>query len=146
LGVIDSNSVLFHFLLPSLFAAIFSAILQGVGQSATTLTSLTTNFTTTPTTFNTTTTTYTEYIQTGRSQTIQGGYQIAGWGISVGCGIVAGVIIGVVYRLLNDSFEDSGDFFNDGFLFESSKVTASSEVNGNKNQVGVPAAESANKL
>jgi len=34
-GVIDSNSVIFHFLLPSLFAAIFSAILSGVGQTTT---------------------------------------------------------------------------------------------------------------
>jgi hypothetical protein len=42
-GVIDSNSVLFHFLIPSFFAAVFSAILQGVGQTYATFTDLRTS-------------------------------------------------------------------------------------------------------
>ena len=37
-GVIDTNGTLFQFLVPSLFAAIFSAILSGVGQSSATFT------------------------------------------------------------------------------------------------------------
>jgi hypothetical protein len=41
----------------------------------------------------------------GRSETEQGGYQMIGWLISIGCGLFAGVVIGFIYRLLNDSFE-----------------------------------------
>jgi len=32
-GIIDSNSALFHFLMPSFFAAILVAIAQGVGNT-----------------------------------------------------------------------------------------------------------------
>lgn len=44
-------------------------------------------------------------------------YQLAGWAISVGMGCATGTIIGVVYRLLNDSFREIGQYFNDGTLF-----------------------------
>ena len=37
-GVYDSNGVLFSFFMPSLFAAIFSAIAQGINNTATTFT------------------------------------------------------------------------------------------------------------
>lgn len=39
-GVIDSNSVIFHFLVPSFFAAMFSAIMQGVNMTSATFNSL----------------------------------------------------------------------------------------------------------
>ena len=35
-GVIDSNSALFHFLIPSFFAAMLSAIMQGINRTTTT--------------------------------------------------------------------------------------------------------------
>lgn len=53
---------------------------------------------------------------------MQGGFQMAGWGISIGCGAVAGLIIGAIYRLLNDSYHLQVDFFNDGTLYEYPKV------------------------
>ena len=120
-GVVDSNSVLFHFLLPSLFAAIFSAILQGVGQSAaaTTLTS-----TGTPAT---TAVTYSGLVGADRSPEQQGGMQMAGWAISIGFGAITGLILGGIYKLLNDSFQEPVHFFNDLTLFEYPKVGADPE-------------------
>lgn len=47
---------------------------------------------------------------------------MAGWAISVGCGAFAGLIIGAIYKLLNDSFHLPLDFFNDGTLFEYPKI------------------------
>jgi hypothetical protein len=87
-------------LFPSLAAAILSAVLQGIGQSSTSATL--TNYTNG--TANSTVITYTQYTAPGRNQTIQGGYQMAGWAISIGCGALAGLIIGLIYRILNDNF------------------------------------------
>jgi hypothetical protein len=56
---------------------------------------------------------------------------MAGWGISIGSGAVAGLIIGLIYRLLNDNFTESGHLFNDGTLFEYPKV-AGYEPNPNE--------------
>lgn len=123
-GVIDSNSVLFNFLLPSLFAAVFSAILQGVGESASSLTYSTFTTSGSNTTFSNSTVTTGDFVGSGRTTTVQGGYQMAGWGISIGCGLVAGIIIGFVYRLLNDSFEEQIHFFNDTLLYDFPKVEA----------------------
>jgi len=47
---------------------------------------------------------------------------MAGWAISIACGVVAGLIIGLIYRFLNDNFNEAGNFFNDGTLFEYPKV------------------------
>jgi hypothetical protein len=47
---------------------------------------------------------------------------MAGWAISIACGAVAGLIIGLIYRFLNDNFNEAGNFFNDGTLFEYPKV------------------------
>lgn len=49
---------------------------------------------------------------------------MVGWAISIGCGAVAGLIIGAIYRLLNDSFHLQVDFFNDGTLYEYPKIGA----------------------
>lgn len=125
--MIDSNSVLFHFILPSLFAAIFSAILQGIGQTTTTATLTTTA--------GTNTVTYNALLPGGRDATTQGGYQMAGWAISIGSGAFAGLLIGLLYKLLNDNFEEPAHFFNDGTLFEYPKVSA---------EAGQPAPENAN--
>ena len=54
---------------------------------------------------------------------------MAGWAISVGSGAVAGLIIGVIYRLLNDNFTEGKHFFNDFTLFEYPKME-----NNNENQ------------
>ena len=43
---------------------------------------------------------------------------MAGWCISVGCGLVAGLIIGLLFKCLNDEFTEKGHFFNDIRLFE----------------------------
>lgn len=109
-GVVDSNSVIFHFLLPSLFAAIFSAVLQGIGQTAASYT------------VGANTSAYGALKQSGRSETVQGGYQMAGWCISVGIGAVGGLVIGLIYKLVNSNFQNSEDFFNDGTFYVSPKL------------------------
>ena len=48
---------------------------------------------------------YTDYKETGRDYTVQGGYQMAGWALSIGFGAAAGLIIGLIYKALNDSFQ-----------------------------------------
>jgi hypothetical protein len=107
--------VIFQFLLPSFFAAIFSAISQGVGN---------TPITYTPTDITGTSisaVSYPSLVQGGRSYTVQGGYQIVGWLLSIGIGSVAGLIIGLVYKLLNDH-EDPKHFFNDAVLYDYPKT------------------------
>jgi len=106
-GVVDANGTIFQFLMPSFFAAIFVAVAQGVGNSAT-------SFTTTGT--NVGTINYADVRQSGRSSEIQGGYQMLAWLLSIGMGAVAGLIIGVIYRLVNEHSHRS-HFFNDGVLY-----------------------------
>lgn len=126
-GVVDSNSVVFHFLIPSFFACIFSAILSSFGQSAVTLSFNATN----PSTGNTTQATFTtaENIQPGRSDYQQGGFQIIGWLISVGIGSIGGIIIGLLYKCLNshEINSDINDFFNDAALFSYPKPSVAGE-------------------
>lgn len=127
-GIIDSNSVVFNFLFPSFFAAIFSAVMQGVSQTATGYTANTYNTTTnsttnvTSTTFNTSSMSFANYIGAGRNEIAQGGFQLIGWVISIGFGILGGLIIGVIYRLLNDGFQEINAFFNDHILFDLPEV------------------------
>lgn len=111
----DSNSAVFHFLIPSLFAAILSSIEQGVSKSSVSTSAL--SFNATDSSFNTISLSYPALVASGRSSQMQGMYQLAGWAISVGMGCATGTIIGVVYRLLNDSFREIGQYFNDGTLF-----------------------------
>lgn len=49
-----------------------------------------------------TTLSYGPNLEPTRSSTSQGGYMIAGWIISVMFGLVAGIIIGIIYRMLDD--------------------------------------------
>lgn len=65
--------------------------------------------------------TYNSLVQPGRSYSQQGGYQIVGWLLSVGIGSVAGLIIGFIYRCINDQ-EEGKHFFNDAFLIDYPKV------------------------
>jgi len=52
---------------------------------------------------NTTTTiTYKNVMQSGRTYSQQAGYQVVGWLLSVGIGAVAGLLIGLIYRCIND--------------------------------------------
>lgn len=144
-GVIDSNSVLFHFLLPSLFAAVFSAILQGVGESASSINYRTFTTTGSNTTFSNSTVTTADFVGNGRTTTVQGGYQMAGWGISIGCGLVAGIIIGFVYRLLNDSFEEQIHFFNDTLHYDFPKVEAKKSQQPDASNAADPAVAAVNE-
>ena len=104
-GVIDTNGTLFQFLVPSLFAAIFSAILSGVGQSSATFT-----------TASNTLITYTDLKEASRSAQRQGGFQMAGWLISAGIGAVAGLIIGAIYAAI-DQRDKAEEFFADSYFF-----------------------------
>lgn len=109
-GVIDSNGTLFQFLIPSFFAAIFTAIAQGIANSAKSYDALGSAGTVSGT-IN-----YVNVTQSGRSAEVQGGYQILAWLFSVGMGAVAGVIIGFLYKCLNDLSHPT-QLFNDGVLY-----------------------------
>ena len=58
-------------------------------------------------------------MQTGRSDYQQGGYQVVGWLITAGIGAFSGLIIGILYKVLNthEINENINDFFNDAALF-----------------------------
>lgn len=64
LGVVDSNSAVFHFLVPSLFAALISGIEQGSGKSAASYTAI--RFNSNISAFNTTSLNYPAYVSPGR--------------------------------------------------------------------------------
>jgi hypothetical protein len=115
-GTIDSNGTIFMFLVPSLFAAIFSAILSGVGQSATSFAGYIGSTTTTATT------SYNSLKLATRSDTTQGGFQIVGWVISVCFGAVTGLIVGLIYRLL-DRRASPDDFFSDMYFYDQPKLS-----------------------
>ena len=87
-----------------MFAAISSSVLQGIGESATSATTTAFN-STSSSNYTQTTVSYTDYKETNRDYTIQGGYQMAGWALSIGFGAAAGLIIGLIYKALNDSFQ-----------------------------------------
>ena len=105
-GIIDSNSVIFWFIIPSFFAAIFAAIAQAVDHTAVTYTNPNGGVVHT----------HSSYIQAGRSRQSQGGYQFLAWLFAAGFGAVAGVIIGFLYSIVNDHHHES-QFFNDAVLF-----------------------------
>ena len=109
-GIIDTNGTTFMFLVPSFFAAIFSAILSAVGQSGTSFT-----------TASGTTITYNQLKEVNRTATMQGGYQMAGWLISIGIGGFAGLVLGVIYRGL-DERSSAGEFFSDFYFFSKAKL------------------------
>jgi len=113
-GVIDSNGVLFNFFVPSLFAAIASTILSGIGNTSNTATLATGGSLSGTDTFG-------PNADAGRSPTTQGGYQLIGWMISICFGLIAGGIIGLMYKLC-DSREKAGDFFSDLFIYDTPTV------------------------
>lgn len=113
-GVLDSNGLLFNFLVPSFFAAVASAILSGIGQTANSATLATGGSLSGTDSFG-------PNAGSGRSPTTQGGYQLIGWMISISFGLIAGGIIGLMYKLC-DSRERPDDFFSDFFLYETPTV------------------------
>lgn len=119
-GIIDSNSAIFHFLLPSFFAAILVAIAQGVSKTYATY-NPTNNIGLTLGVVE-----YTPMVQSGRSVGMQGGFQIIGWLLSVGLGALGGLLIGVLYRAVNE-FTDPLEFFNDAVLYNYPRVTVEKE-------------------
>lgn len=108
-GVIDTNGTTFQFLVPSLCAAIFSAILSGVGQSSTSFT--------TP---SSTTITYSDLKEASRSVQRQGGFQIGGWLISAAIGAITGLIIGAIYSVIDERSKPE-DFFTDLYFYGQEK-------------------------
>jgi len=89
------------FLVPSFFAAVFSAILSAVGQSGTSFTPPSGK-----------TIIYNQLREINRSAIRQGGYQIAGWLISIGIGGFTGLVLGLIYRAL-DERKHPDEFFSD---------------------------------
>ena len=114
-GIIDSNSVIFNFLIPSFFAAVFSAFMQGIGEGD--ISGRVYTVQDGSTIVASTTTTYRTVSGSNRNFTQQGGFQMVGWCLSVGFGLVGGLIIGLLFKCIN-TFEEPGDFFVDRVLFE----------------------------
>ena len=114
-GVVDSNGAIFQFLLPSLFAAIFAAIAQGVNKSSATFTTTQLSGTFVSGTIN-----YDGVKEMNRKAEQQGAFQILAWLLSVGIGAVAGVFIGLFYRMVN-GFNHKSQFFNDGVIYDNPK-------------------------
>lgn len=86
--------MIFHFLLPSFFAAIFSAILAGVGESSASA-SVLNNSTASTVTFG-------PNKDADRGNSAQGGYQMAGWFISIALGAFTGLLVGISYWLIDE--------------------------------------------
>lgn len=135
-GIIDSNSAIFHFLIPSLLASVSSAILQGIGQSATSYNVVaisSANITTNSTVL------YREMVGQGRTETMQGGFQIIGWVISVAFGAASGGIIGLIYRSANDNFKEIENFFNDATIYDFPIINLKDSVNPGLSIIEPPA-------
>jgi hypothetical protein len=85
-GNIDSQGVLFSFLIPSLIGAIYSSIISAIdtqspgGNGRSML------------------------ILNDRSINGQGALQLAGAGIAIGVGAVAGIVVGLLYKCTNQEF------------------------------------------
>ncbi len=138
-GVIDSNGTLFQYLVPSTLAAIFSAILQGVGQSTATFMGLIDS------TSATTTANFAANKLASRTETNQGGFQIAGWCISIGFGAAAGFIIGLIYKFLDErSIPDH--FFSDLYQYDQPKLNYNSAQQPNPQRETQPNTGSAANL
>lgn len=84
-GVLFTHSVLQRFLLPGVFAGLLAAILHGVGE-------------------------YinggydSPYTHEGRSKTGQGAFQLLGIVLPALLGVACGVIVGVIYRFVNNFY------------------------------------------
>jgi len=93
---INENGVLFtyphinRFALPALFASIVAAIIQASGDNSGT---------------------YTGNRLADRTAIQQGGWEIVGFLISAACATIAGLIVGLCYKLINNFSKD--DQFND---------------------------------
>lgn len=94
-GVTVSLAYIDRFIIPGLFCGFLSAILMAISQGNDG-----------------------SYIQqrfAGRSNIGQGGMQLAGIGLSIAIGIVAGILIGLLYKIINRNKAE--DQFNDGELY-----------------------------
>ena len=94
-GVIYTYSHPQRFLLPGIVSCILSAVLHGVGDWSNG--------------------SYGNYLLDGRSTIGQGAFQLVGLALSAGIGILAGAIIGALYRLINN--HETDDQFNDSAVY-----------------------------
>ncbi len=84
-GVLTSLSTIHRFILPSFLCAVISAILHSFGQSAIG-------------------TVYKQVFDDslGRTNETQGAYQLIGFCLSAGIGMFGAVIIGLLFKLINN--------------------------------------------
>lgn len=111
-GVIDSLGSSIVFFVPSLVGALYSAIL----------------FATSP--YGPDNTDATAQMLAGRSRWEQGGYQLAGLGITIGIAFISGLLIGGFSKIINQ-IDGPEDLFNDHKYIEqdfSTEVKQSKEV------------------
>lgn len=85
--MIYSSPIVFRYLIPGLTAAILVAILQGIGQSANGTYAV-------------------NYMSGSRSQTGQGGIMLLGIVVTVAIAGLAGLIIGILYKIVNRYTEE----------------------------------------
>jgi hypothetical protein len=102
-GVVDALGSIFIFLIPSFVGGIYSAILFATTAFG-------------PNNDHT-------YIQAdgARSRWAHGAFQLAGTGISLGLGALAGLLIGGISKIFNQPMERADYFSDDAFILKDSK-------------------------
>lgn len=87
-GNIDSQGVLFSFLIPGLIGSIYSSIISAIDTQSPGGNGLS------------------MLILNDRTFNGQGALQLAGAGIAIGCGAIAGIIVGLLYKATNQEFSN----------------------------------------
>jgi hypothetical protein len=86
-GVIESNSVVVQFIIPGIFACVFSSIMQAVNQGQFNILDFTTG-----TVINT------KMQDPARSPSGHAGWQLMGFVFSLGSSIICGIILGLLFK------------------------------------------------
>ena len=95
-GIVSTYNHLQRFLLPAILSTIVSAIIQATGSSANG--------------------DYIANLLPGRTPIMQGGWQIVGMLITIATAVIAGVLIGVAYKAINN--HETYHQFNDNITYD----------------------------
>ncbi len=88
-GVVESNSVIVQFIIPGIFACVFSSILQAVNQGQFNIFNSATN-----SVLNTT------MQDSGRTPSGQAGWQLMGFVFSLGSSFICGILLGTFFKFI----------------------------------------------
>lgn len=105
-GILTSLGHLDNYVLPGFLSGVLSAILHAIGQG----------------TFGN----FVRYIHPDRSYIGQGAFQLIGILLSIGIGLFAGVLLGILFMCLGNFTR--ADYFNDALIYESDKKYTNKNV------------------